>query len=357
MKNPTVGHALAMGLAASFAAANPFSFPLPADNSTCTTTSWVDLAPPAAVASPTAVTVTKYSTVVYQHTAVDCGGCGHLQVATRVQDSLPVETVSLAGAATITSGYCAGHGFFPSIMENREHMRRHFEMVDPLEYDANDGDSGVLIQGDDDDEDCTASVMEGPFFIDMNETSVAFMTTVTLTRTINCGSCTNASPVPLRARPPPHLGPYKATTTIDAPYKTTELICGKTLHTDAVEGKKKKKKQSKSKKPSKTKPPKKTKPTPTVTETWPPPLEVHTVYGKGRTTAECFYNYALYPDRLDHTRKIWTSTFTSVAHKKCDHCGLIWFTAPYDPPVPESVFTTTVFKKGRKTATAMACSD
>ncbi|EGR52873.1 uncharacterized protein TRIREDRAFT_102850 [Trichoderma reesei QM6a] len=355
MKTPTVGHALAMGLAVSFAAANPLSFPLPADNATCTTTSWVDLAPPAAVTSPTAVTVTKYSTVVYQHTAVDCGGCGHLQVATRVQDSLPLETVTSAGAATITRGYCAGQGFFFP-METGALMRRHFEMVDPLEYDANDGDSGVLIQGDDDDEDCVARVMEGPPYIDMGDTSVAFATTVTLTRTVNCGSCTKASPIPIHVSPP-HLGTYKATMTIDAPYKTTQLVCGKTLPTDAAEANEKKKGKSKSKKHSKTKPPKKTKPTPKVTETWPPPLEVHTVYGKGRTTAECFYNYALYPDRLDHTRKIWTSTFTSVAHKKCDHCGLIWFTAPYDPPVPESVFTTTVFKKGRKTATAMACSD
>ncbi|PTB67593.1 hypothetical protein BBK36DRAFT_1197188 [Trichoderma citrinoviride] len=353
MKNPSAGHAaLVMGLAASFAAATPFSLPLPlpADNSSCTTTSWVDLAPPAAsvtARAATAVTVTKYSTVVYQHTAVNCGGCGHLEVATRVvQDALPVETVTFAGAATITRGYCAGHGFFP-LETGGARVRRHFEMVDPLEYDANDGDSGVLIQGDDDDEDCVASVLEAPSFFDMDSTSVAYKTTITLTRTIDCGSCTKASPVPVPVNPP-HPGPYNATMTVDMPFKTTKLICGKTLPTDGVEGKKKKQKPKK---------PSKTKPTPIVTEAWPPPLEVHTVYGKGRTTAECFYNYALYPDRLDHTRKIWTSTFTSVAHKKCDHCGLIWFTAPYDPPVPESVFTTTVFKKGRKTATAMACSD
>ncbi|KAL6871247.1 hypothetical protein J3F83DRAFT_648657 [Trichoderma novae-zelandiae] len=353
MKNLSVGHALIMGLAASFAAATPVLHPFPADNnSSCTTTSWVDLAAPAAATAPTAVTVTKFSTVVYQHTAVDCGGCGHLQVATRVQDSLPVETVSFAGPATITQGYCAGTGFGFLPMEHRAHMRRHFEMVDPLEYDPNDGDSGVLIQGDDEDGDCTASVMEAPYFVDMDPTSVAFTTTLTLTRTIDCGGCTNASPVPLPVTPP-FTGTYIATTTVNLPFKTTKLVCGRTLPTDGVEGKKKSKSKSKS---SKTKP-KKGKPTPTVTEAWPPELVVHTAYGRGRTTAECFYNYALYPDRLDHTRKIWTSTFTSVAHKKCDHCGLIWFTAPYDPPVPESVFTTTVLKKGRKTATGMACSD
>ncbi|KAH6610136.1 hypothetical protein Trco_000156 [Trichoderma cornu-damae] len=332
--------ALLMGALPLFAAGNPLP-QRPEFASYCTSTSFATLLPRATPALPAVVTVTRHTAAVLEQVEVDCGGCAFLEVAKVTVDAggpLPTsfETVTAAGPTTFTRKYCSGFSRLPSQELGR---RRNVGGVDNvLHFAESDDDSGVLLQGDD-GENCTARILQAPEF-NLGPTRTVYTTTTTALRIVNCGACTNVSPISIPLGVPP-VAVFTTTITAKEPYTDTEFVCGTT--TDA---------------PSRA--------TGAVTlavnqissqqaATPAQSIVTSTDFPSGIPTPECILSYALQPDRLDSTLTVFTSTVTHTSHRVCGPCALVWWTAAHEHTV--SSFVKTVTKKRPKVETALVCSD
>jgi hypothetical protein len=104
-------------------------------------------------------------------------------------------------------------------------------VVDEMtEYADFENDSGVLLKRDD---DCTARVLQVPK-INIGPTRTIFTTTTTTDRIVNCGTCTNNSPIPIPLGVPP-VAVFKTTITAVEPYTETELVCGTPVTSPSIE--------------------------------------------------------------------------------------------------------------------------
>ncbi|KAL9489581.1 hypothetical protein ACSS6W_001858 [Trichoderma asperelloides] len=92
------------------------------------------------------------------------------------------------------------------------------EMMEFVDFENK---SGVLVQGEG---DCTARVLQVPK-LNIGPTRTIFTTTTTTDRIIDCGPCTNNSPIPIPLGVPP-VAIFKTTVTAVEPYTETELVCG-----------------------------------------------------------------------------------------------------------------------------------
>ncbi|PTB43490.1 hypothetical protein M441DRAFT_56487 [Trichoderma asperellum CBS 433.97] len=101
------------------------------------------------------------------------------------------------------------------------------EMMEFLDFENG---SGVLVQGD---EDCTARVLQVPK-LNIGPTRTIFTTTTTTDRIIDCGPCTNNSPIPIPLGVPP-VAIFKTTVTAVEPYTETELVCGTPTTSPSIE--------------------------------------------------------------------------------------------------------------------------
>ncbi|RFU76808.1 hypothetical protein TARUN_5394 [Trichoderma arundinaceum] len=356
----SIRSAILMGALACVTAANPLPQnvrvdPLPDITAYCTSTSFVNLLPQATPTAPTVVTVTRHTVAVLEQTAVDCGGCAHLEVRKRVPDfdhahanhPLPTsfETVVAAEPTTLTRKYCSGFSKLPP----REPDRRRVvggmdELMDFVQFDD---DTGMLFQGDE-GENCTARVLQVPK-INLGPTRTVFTTTKTTSRVVNCGTCTNASPVPIPLGVPP-VAIFTTTITAKEPFTETELVCGNTTSTpsEVVKHSIVTVTVSPASAPN-------VAAATTPSEASVPSIVTSTDFPKGVPTPDCFLTYALQPDRLDSISSVFTSTVTHTSRRVCGPCALIWWTAPYDHTITS--FSKTVTKKEPMTETALACED
>jgi hypothetical protein len=224
------------------------------------------------------------------------------------------------------------------------------EVMDFVEFDD---DAGVLFQGDE-NENCTARVFQVPK-INLGPTRTIFTTTTTASRIVNCGTCTNASPIPIPLGVPP-VAIFKTTVTATEPFTATELVCGTT--TDVLS--QVPKQSATTLAPTKASPQSVaaaiTTTAATLSQASLQNIVASTDIPSGTFMPDCVLSYALQADRLDSTSTVYTSTVTRTIHRACGPCALVWWTAPPHEPTVTS-FVKTVTKKGPKTETVLICSD
>ncbi|UKZ80430.1 hypothetical protein TrVFT333_008191 [Trichoderma virens FT-333] len=291
---------------------------------------------------PSVVTITKQLTIVVSNVAVDC-------IHGPIPTPPPKPTCdmnNLLRPVTSTRQYCGGHVDLPPRGREFEHENEEEDNEEEDDEEDIDEDDDDEDEDDEDDdshleprlsEDCTAQVMEGPS-ITIWPTLTMHTTTTTVSRYVNCGPCTNVSPIPYYSPGIEPVVKFSTTVTAIQPFTTTVLECepratraDEFLERDfGVPG---------------MFPPA----IPTLItkiDPWPPAITSYTDYPAGATVATCARIYHLFPSRLGRTRKIYTATHTSTAHKDCGDCALIWATGEY--PVPVGPLPTTVTKKGSR---------
>ncbi|KAM0257866.1 hypothetical protein ACHAQJ_004170 [Trichoderma viride] len=97
------------------------------------------------------------------------------------------------------------------------------KVVDLVKFEFDDdADTRVFFQGQG-SENCTARVLQVPK-LNLGPTRTIFTTTTTASRIVNCGTCTNASPVPIPLGVPP-VAIFHTTVTATEPFTATELVC------------------------------------------------------------------------------------------------------------------------------------
>ncbi|KAL7795157.1 hypothetical protein V8C37DRAFT_45459 [Trichoderma ceciliae] len=262
------------------------------------------------------------------------------------------EVVTAAERATFARKYCSGFSKLPlEASDRRRNVRRLDEAMDFVDFDD---DAGVLFQGDEDDgENCTARVFQVPK-INLGPTRTVFTTTTTASRIVDCGTCTNASPIPIPLGVPP-VAIFKTTVTAKEPYTETELVCGATTNAPSEITKEGVVTVNISEAS-----PRMVVATAATTTAAPSQVSAQSIvastdFPSGIVVPDCVLSYALQLDRLDLTSTVYTSTVTRTSHRACGPCALVWWTAPHEHTITS--FVKTVTKKEPKVVTALACSD
>ncbi|KAL6910296.1 hypothetical protein GGI43DRAFT_6782 [Trichoderma evansii] len=349
--------------------------PYPEYTSYCTSTItkiWTQESIP--MPPPDIMTVTKYvkGNNKLVHKALDCGGCAYLDSEMTVTNfdhphlgyRGPTGFKYVTETATFTYLYCSGFKVAPPRFQD---ARRDLGAVDEMmEYVDFENDSGVIVQGD---EDCTARVLQVPK-LNIGPTRTIFTTTTTTDRIVNCGTCTNNSPIPIPLGVPP-VAVFKTTVTAVEPYTETELVCGTPTTSIWIE---------ESAKASvitsvPTTVTKESITTVTVAKASPENVAAvitasaattrsqanvqgivsHTDIPVGTMLPDCVLTYALQADHQDSTKTVYTSTVTRTKRRACGQCALVWWQEPSEPTITS--FVKTVTEKGRKTETALVCSE
>ncbi|KAL7923075.1 hypothetical protein ACQKWADRAFT_66410 [Trichoderma austrokoningii] len=352
----------------------------------CTSTStrlWTQEAIP--TPPPDVITVTRYRKVTKKlvHKAVDCGPCAYIDVVERVTDfdhphpgyigptDFKYVTKTLKTTITFTHVHCSGWKVPPPRMQDAKKKRELGAGGDEMmEYVDFDNDAGVITQGG---EDCTARVLQVPK-LNIGPTRTIFTTTTTTDRIVNCGTCTNHSPIPIPLGVPP-VAVFSATVTAVEPYTETELVCGTSTTTS----------------PSSAKPATATTTTitttasapytltkesiitvtvtrasaesiattaPAATTAFPAALQgivSHTDNPFGTILPDCVLTYALQAERQGSTKTVYTSTVTHTKQRVCGQCALVWWSETSEPTVTS--FVKTVTKKKPKVETVLVCAE
>ncbi|EHK49102.1 uncharacterized protein TrAtP1_000303 [Trichoderma atroviride] len=220
--------------------------PYPEYTSYCTSTStriWKQ--EPIPMPPPDVITVTRYKKLEQElvHKALDCGGCAYLELAMHVTKfdhphpgyigptDFKYVTKELKSTITYTHVHCSGWKVPPPRHQDAKKREIGGGAADELmEYVDFENDSGVLFQGDG---DCTARVLQVPK-LNIGPTRTIFTTTTTTDRIVNCGTCTNNSPIPIPLGVPP-VAVFKTTITAVEPYTETELVCGTPTTSTSIE--------------------------------------------------------------------------------------------------------------------------
>lgn len=225
-----------------------------------------------------------------------------------------------------------------------------------MEYVDFGDDSGVLYQGYG---DCTARVLEVPK-LNIGPTRTIFTTTTTTDRIVNCGTCTNNSPIPIPLGVPP-VAVFKTTVTAVEPYTTTELVCG-TTSTSSIPFEEPAKATAINSAVTVTKASPENVAAAVTTSATATPSQVtaqgivsHTDIPVGTILPDCVLTYALQADHQGSTKTVYTSTVTRTKRRACGLCALVWWKEPSEPTITS--FVKTVTKKGPKTETVLVCSE
>ncbi|KAL7902630.1 hypothetical protein HDV63DRAFT_24536 [Trichoderma sp. SZMC 28014] len=359
--------------------------PYPEYTSYCTsTTTKIWTQQPIPMPPPDAITVTLYKKLESElvHKAVDCGpGCAYLELAEHVTvfdhphlgyhgpTGFRYVTKKLKSTITYTHVHCSGWKIPPPIFQDAKKRELGGGAADELmEYADFENDSGVLLDGG---EDCTARVLQVPK-LNIGPTRTIFTTTTTTDRIVNCGTCTNNSPIPIPLGVPP-VAVFKTTITAVEPYTETELVCGTPTTSTSIE------EPAKATATTTTSVPytitKESITTITVTKASAESIAgvvsasattassqdkvlsivSHTDIPVGTILPDCVLTYALQADHQGSTKTVYTSTVTQTKHRACGQCALVWWQEPSEPTVTS--FVETVTKKGAKTETVLVCSE
>ncbi|KAM0465063.1 hypothetical protein ACHAPV_002058 [Trichoderma viride] len=220
--------------------------PYPEYTSYCTSTStrlWKQ--EPIPMPPPDVITITRFKKLEHElvHKALDCGDCAYLELAMYVTNfdhphpgyigptDYKYVTKELKSTITYTHVHCSGWKVPPPRHQDAKKREIGGGAADEMmEYVDFENDSGVLFQGDG---DCTARVLQVPK-LNIGPTRTIFTTTTTTDRIVNCGTCTNNSPIPIPLGVPP-VAVFKTTITAVEPYTETELVCGTPSPSSSVE--------------------------------------------------------------------------------------------------------------------------
>lgn len=355
--------------------------PYPEYTSYCTSTStkiWTQQSIP--MPPPDVITITRYKKLESElvHKAVDCGpGCAYVELAMHVTNfdhphlgyigptGFKYVTKELKSTITYTHVHCSGWKVPPPRFQDAKKRELGGGAADELmEYVDFENDSGVLVDGG---ENCTARVLQVPK-LNIGPTRTIFTTTTTTDRIVNCGTCTNNSPIPIPLGVPP-VAVFKTTVTAVEPYTETELVCGTPTTSTSIEG------------PAKATATtsiintitKESITTVTVTKASAESIAAavsattassqdtvqgivsHTDIPVGTILPDCVLTYALQADLQGSTKTVYTSTITHTKHRACGQCALVWWQEPSEPTITS--FVETVTKKGAKTETVLVCTE
>lgn len=229
MMAPSVKSALVMGALAHVAVGNPVSQLVKAREQTyCTSTTTYTVDPSIYDPPVPTFTVSLYTAGVTAYVAGDCGGCAYLEgeIYGLTKGAIPTPkettTVRVKGTATFTWNYCSGYLTLPDKRSAVGVLQPQTEPIE-LSHEA----SLLPFEGAEEGEQCTATIFSVPS-IDLGPTRTVYTTTTTTPRTVHCGNCTNASPVPLPVGVPP-VALFTTTVTATEAYTEAELVCSTPL--------------------------------------------------------------------------------------------------------------------------------